>query len=115
MNVYYLAQLLEAKVLCMPKGENVITGCQAGDLLSHVMANAVSKSVWVTVMANKNVPAVALFGDISCVIIADGVMPEAEVIDAAQEHGINLLSVSDTMYEVCVKLDKLLHGNENVK
>lgn len=107
MTVDRLARLFEAKVLCMPNREQTFCGCYAGDLLSHVMVSARPGNLWVTIMSNVNVPAVALSAGISCVIIAEDALPGEDVIKAAKENGVNLISVKETVYDICIKLDEL--------
>ena len=63
-----------------------------GDLLSWVMGRAPADSAWITVMSNVNVVAVALLADVSCVIMADGALPDPEALEAAKKRGINIYS-----------------------
>ena len=54
------------------------------DLLSVAMARAPEDSVWVTVMGNVNVVAVASLADIACVVIAEGYSFDEAAIKAAE-------------------------------
>ena len=64
----------------LPEGEREINGVYIGDLLSWVMGKAQANNAWITIMSNINVAAVAALTDVSCVILAEGVEMEAEVI-----------------------------------
>lgn len=54
------------------------------DLLSVCISKAPANGVWVTVMGNKNVIAVASLADVSCVIIAEGCKFDEAAIEAAE-------------------------------
>ena len=108
MTVNQLVEKLGAYALSLPDGEKIVRGCYAGDLLSRVMSKAHRGNVWVTIMSNINVPAVATISDLSCVIIAENARPDEEVIAVARARGINILLMNESTYEICVKLSQLL-------
>lgn len=108
MTVNQLVEKLGAYALALPDGEKIVRGCYAGDLLSRVMSKVHRGNVWVTIMSNINVPAVATISDISCVIIAENACPDEEVIAVARARGINILLMNESTYEICVKLSQLL-------
>lgn len=87
--------------------EREVTGGYASDLLSCVMAGARAGNVWVTLQAHPNVVAVASLLDLSAVVISEGVMPEMETIDRAQENGVTVLSSPATTYAVVARLASL--------
>lgn len=68
------------------------------DLLSWVMAHGREGTAWVTVQTHLNVVAVASLHDFSCVIIPEGIPVSSEVIEAAGEKGVCLLSAGCTSY-----------------
>ena len=108
MTVEQLITQLDAQILSLPEGDRAVRGCYAGDLLSWVMGKARSGNVWVTIMSNINVPAVASLADVSCVIIAENAVPEDDVIAAAEARGVNILLMPDSVYNICLKLGALL-------
>ena len=69
-----------------------IKGCYAGDLLSWVMGRAEQDSAWITIMSNINIVAVAALVDMACIILAEGVAVDEEVIKKANSQGIIILS-----------------------
>lgn len=88
----------------MPDPKKDVKGVYIGDLLSWVMGKAESGNAWITIMTNINVVAVATLADVSCVVLAEGVMPEESVIQAAREKGVNILSTALTQYEAAKKI-----------
>ena len=85
-----------------------VCGSYAGDLLSWVMSHAEYGHMWITIMSNLNVIAVATLADVSCVIFAEGVTPDDELIQVARAKGVNLLSSPDSSYDVAVKISGIL-------
>lgn len=78
-----------------------VCGCYAGDLLSWVMSHAGYGDIWITIMSNINVVAVASLTECAAVIMAEGVTPDEEVIRVASEKGITLFSDPRSVYELC--------------
>lgn len=109
-----LKQLTECDVFdiaAMPQAINTekeINGVFVGDMLSHVMSHAKKGSVWVTVTASRNTVAVAALREMLCVIIADGVLPEDDVVLCAREHGICILTCRISAFDAAVKLNDLI-------
>ena len=73
------------------------------DLLSIAMAKAPEDSVWVTVMSNRNVIAVASLTDVSCVVLAEGYNYDDDAIEAAKGK-VTLLKTDLPIYEAAVKI-----------
>ncbi len=101
MTVNSLIEKLDLEILNLAEGEREITGGYAGDLLSWVMGKAESGDMWVTIMTNINVVAVASLVDVACVVIADKAEVSADVIEKAKAQGINLLRSSRSAYQLC--------------
>ena len=104
MTVYELSKNSQFNVLSMPEPEREINGAYVGDLLSWVMGRAEADNVWITIMSNINVIAVASLSDVSCVLLAENVTLEDDVLKTAKEKGINVLSTSLTTYEAAIKM-----------
>lgn len=109
MTVKEFAQRTECKVICMPCPDKDICGGYVGDLLSWVMGKADQGNVWITIMSNVNVVAVATLVDVSCILFADNVFPDKEVVKTAADKGINLLSTSLPSFEAAVKAYGLIN------
>ena len=91
-----------------------IAGGYAGDLLSWVMGRAGQGSAWITIMQNQNVAAVAVLSDVSCVILAEGTLPDEELAQKAEAQGICLLGSQLSSYELCYRLRDALAGREEL-
>ena len=87
-----------------------VTGGYAGDLLSWVMGRARDGDVWVTIMTNINVVAVASLADVACVVLAENVSVEADVVQTASAKGITLLRSTEPAFVLCKRIGVLLDG-----
>ena len=86
-----------------------VGGAYCCDLLSWVIGRAKDDDALVTVMSNPNVIAVAVMADIPCVVLTEGVRPDANVLEKAAENGIIVLSSEMTTYETAVMIHKVLN------
>ena len=89
----------------MPSPEKEIHGAYIGDLLSWVMGRADQGNVWITIMSNINTVAVATLTDVSCILLAEGVMPDENALDAAISKGVNILSTKMTAFEAAIRIN----------
>ena len=95
-------------IIALPEPDRKISGVYIGDLLSWVMGRADADDLWITIMSNLNVIAVASLADVSCVIFAEGVMPDESLVRVANEKGVNLISTTLSSYEAAVKISEIL-------
>lgn len=98
---------LSLKKLSGSDNDRECTGVYAGDLLSWVMSHAMPDDIWVTIMSNSNVIAVASLADVACVILAEGVTLDEKDTALAAEKGINVYSSEMSTYEICAALSSL--------
>ncbi len=103
MTVCALQRAMKAEILTMPDPEREITGGYAGDLLSWVMGRAKEGQMWVTIMTNINVLAVATLIGLSCVVLAENAEVSPDFIKRAEEEGINLLRTAEDTYAFCCR------------
>ncbi len=108
MTVDELLEKTELKPIVLSDGEREINGVYCGDLLSWVMGKAESGNLWVTIMSNINVLAVATLEEISAVILSENVALEQSVIDTARQKDVNILSSPLSTYETAVMLGSVL-------
>ena len=108
MTVEALSALEFLEPVVLPEPEREITGIYIGDLLSWVMGRASSGDAWITIMSNVNILAVASLADTSCIILAEDVKLEAEVIETARQKNVNILSSSAGIYDTAVWLSQVL-------
>lgn len=76
------------------------------DLLSIAMSKAPADSVWVTVMGNKNTLAVASLADVACIILAEGVRPDANLTEKAKEEQIAVLTTDLPVFDVALRIQQ---------
>ncbi len=110
MTVKELIEQLSLEAITVADADREVTGGYAGDLLSWVMGRAREGDAWVTIMTNINVLAVASLADVACVVLAENVPMEADVIDAASAKGITLLRSPDPTFVLCARIAQALNG-----
>lgn len=84
-----------------------VTSAYASDLLSDVVGNAQPGTLLITIQVHRNVVAVASLVGLSAVVIVHGRRPENDVLAAARENHVNLLSAPCTAFTVAGKLYQL--------
>ena len=104
MTVKEFAQATGFSVISLPCPQKVVAGVYAGDLLSWVMGRANPSDAWVTIMSNNNIIAVATLADTSCIVLAEGVTLDADVLALANEKGVNVLKSDLPIYETAVRI-----------
>ena len=77
------------------------------DLLSCVMTGAEAEGIWVTLIANINIVAVASLLEIPAIIITENAQPDAATIARANREGIVLLSTPAGSYQIVGRLWEL--------
>lgn len=82
-------------------------GVYVGDLLSRCMSHVTEGNLWITIMNNVNVVAVASLTDCAAVILAEDVQMNDDVIKTAKEKEITILSTDKTVYELCCIIKEL--------
>ena len=81
-----------------------INGCYIGDLLSWVMGRAQADNVWITIMNNINIVAVAALADVACILLCEDVKVDQSIIDKANSQNIIIVSSKLTAFELAEKL-----------
>ena len=110
MRVSDFVDVAELEILSLPNPESEISGGYVGDLLSWVMGRAEADQVWITIMTNINILAVASLAGVSAVVVAENAEITADVISKAQEQGINLLRSSKAAFEIALALGRALEA-----
>lgn len=108
MTVQALAKALSLTEFHLAEPERQILCGYAGDLLSWVLGRARAGCAWLTIMSNQNVAAVSLMADAACVILAEGVQPDPDLLRRAQEKGVNLLGTAQDTFTAALALGALL-------
>jgi len=108
MTVQELSDRLDLTLLTECETDAEITDGYCGDLLSWVMGRAPQQSIWITIRSNRNVLAVAVLAEIKAILFAEGVEPEAELVEKAKEEGIALLKSTRHTFELAGEIYSLL-------
>lgn len=108
MTVKALQEQLGWTAFHMAGPDRQVTGAYAGDLLSWVMGRAGQDCVWLTIMSNQNVAAVALMADVACVVLTEGVRPDEDLLRRAREKEVNLLGAGEDTYTAACRLHDCL-------
>jgi serine kinase of HPr protein (carbohydrate metabolism regulator) len=108
MTVNAIAEQLKLECLCNGDGGREVGGAYVGDLLSWVMGRAGSNSAWITIMSNVNVAAVAVLAEVSMIILAENVKPDADLLKRAQSEKLNVYKSPLSAYELSWRLHNII-------
>jgi len=81
-----------------------VTEGYCGDLLSDVIANARSGSIWLTIQSHRNILAVAVLKDLAAIVLVNGRKPDDDTRAKADEEGMPILLSSISSYQLAGKL-----------
>ena len=98
MNVRELAHVMALTEFIMPEPEREVSGGYVGDLLSWVMGRAQTGNVWLTIMSNQNVAAVALMAEVS----------DEALRQRAEQQNINILGTKLSTFDAAAVLKQLM-------
>ena len=102
MKISTLKELLEADILCGAELLDVDVHSACGsDMMSAVLAFVKDQAVLLTGLVNLQVIRTAEMMDMHCVVFVRSKRPTLEMIEAAQDSGIALLSTDKRMYDAC--------------
>ena len=96
------------KELTISDGEREIKGVYIGDLLSWVMGRAQADNIWITIMSNSNIVAVATLADVGCILLAEGVTLGEDITTLASEKGVNIFSTELNCYDAAIKVSEVI-------
>ena len=108
MTVSELINKAGFKAAVLPDPDKEVSGVYIGDLLSWVMGRASSGDVWITIMSNVNILAVASLADTACILVAEDVELPKDLLDTAKNKNINIVLTELGAYEAAVKISKLI-------
>lgn len=95
-----IAKKLELRAVTGEMPES-FDGVYVGDLLSRAMSRVDADNLWITIMNNINVIAVANLTEPAAVILAEGVELFEDAKKSAEERGVTVLSCEKSAYEIC--------------
>ena len=109
MKLRDVCELLSASVVCGDVDKS-FEGVYVGDLLSRAMSRVACDNLWVTIMSNVNVVAVATLTEPCAVILAEDVELQPDAKKSAEENGITVLTSPLSAYEICTRVDRAEKG-----
>ena len=108
MTVGELGKILDLVPFSAANTERTVSGGYIGDLLSWVMGWADADQVWITIMSNQNIVAVATLTDVAMIILAEGVRPDEGVTEIAASRGINVYGSALPAFELATRIGSLI-------
>ncbi|MBC7317864.1 serine kinase [Candidatus Bipolaricaulota bacterium] len=108
MTLAQVAEELRLEFLVRADPEAEVRGGYVSDLLSDVLAHAEPGELWLTHQRHLNVVAVAKLRKLSGVVFVRDLRPGPEVIQKANEEGVNLLVSAENAFHTAGKLHRLL-------
>lgn len=107
MKVCEIAKVLGLTMVA-GKGDREVTGFYTCDLLSWVISHANAGDMWVTIMNNINILAVASLADVSCIVISEGIEVYESLIERANEKEITILTTGKSAADIVIEAATLL-------
>jgi hypothetical protein len=105
MTVKQLVDTLQLTPVHVAEGGTMeVENVYCGDLLSDVIANCPPDSVWFTVQGHVNVVAVADLRDVACVVVVNGIEPDAVAAAKAAQQDVSLCKTTATAADLIMKL-----------
>lgn len=110
MKLNELCNQLGYKLLTTSLGDNDITDAYTSDLLSDVMGNAkdLENFIIITIQAHKNTVAVSSMLDAKAILICNNREIPDDMIQAAEQEGIGVISCSDNQFKASAKVYNLI-------
>lgn len=105
MKVSELIKKLDLQIITTPRfNDREVTGCYIGDLLSWVMGKGSAGDAWITIMNNINIVAVATLTEAACIILAEGVTVDEDIIKKADSQEVIILKSTQTAYALAKEI-----------
>ncbi len=101
MNAIEIQGLLKACLLSGPLPEEEIMTACGSDMMSDVLAFPKERMALLTGLTNLHTIRTAELLDVLLIIFVRGKVPAQEVLGAAKEAGIAILSTEYTLYDAC--------------
>lgn len=98
MKIDELAATLGYTIVSRQYENREIADGYTSDLMSDVMGNAQEESLLITIQAHRNSVAVAVQLDFAGILICNGRAAPAEMLDAASEHGLAVLTTDENQF-----------------
>lgn len=111
MTIRDVCKRLDATLICGDDGK-CFEGVYVGDFLSRAMSHVQSDNLWVTIMSNVNVIAVATLTEPAAILLAEDVTLQEDAQSSAEQNGITVLTSPHSAYEICAMLHQMSLENQ---
>jgi predicted transcriptional regulator len=111
MTVSDICKSIDASVVCGDVNKQ-FEGVYVGDLLSRAMSKVETDCIWVTIMSNVNVVAVATLTEPAAIVLAEDVVLQDDALTAARDNGLTVLSSPLSAFEICVAIARFCEEME---
>ena len=102
MTVSDMVQITNAKILLGNDKQDLnIHSAFCSDLMSDVLAFVTEDTVLITGLMNPHVIRTSEMLDLKCILFVRGKTPSQEILDAAEELGIVILSTGHSAFTTC--------------
>ena len=112
MTVKEISQKCGLTLVVSGDTQREISGVYCCDLLSVVMSKGFENCAWVTIMNNLNSVAVSSLIDMSCIVLADDVVPDEMLVTKATQQGINILLSKQPIFETALCINNAISGEK---
>ncbi len=106
MTIRDISRVIEAELVC-GDDQKSFEGVYVGDLLSRAMSHVGYDNLWVTIMSNPNVIAVATLTEPAAIVLAEDVRLSAEALGNARSNDITVLTTKLSAYEICARISRV--------
>ena len=103
MTIREISQVIEAS-LVSGNDQASFDGVYVGDLLSRAMSHVGFDNLWVTIMSNTNVIAVATLTEPAAIVLAEDVRLSEDALANAKANGVTVLTTKLSAYEICARV-----------
>jgi hypothetical protein len=76
------------------------------------MSKVETDCIWVTIMSNVNVVAVATLTEPAAIVLAEDVVLQDDALTAARDNGLTVLSSPLSAFEICVAIARFCEEME---
>ncbi len=106
-----LATHMDCRPAWEPLPDKQLISGFTSDLLSDVIANCPEQAVLITIQGHKNTVAAASLAGASAIVVCSGRPLPNDMVEAARNEGLALLSVQGNQFEVSCLIGKWLEND----
>ncbi len=110
MKLKEIVEALSLEPINVSNIDRDVVGAYTGDLLSWVMTRLDADSLWVTIMNNVNIVAVASLADASAIVLTEQAEIPDDVIEKAKAQDVNIFRTTKSSFEISYLIGQMLYG-----